>query len=114
MENIVFTENIRALRKRAKYTQEEVSQKLNIQRQTYCNYENATRTPPIEIILALANLYHVSVDYLITGKNTSRPKSEQSPAARSEKKLLKEFSSLSEKKQQEVMEFIRFKKSASD
>lgn len=114
MEKKTFTENIRRLRKKAQYTQEEVSQKLNIQRQTYCNYENASRTPPIEIILALAELYHVSVDSLITGRDCSKPESGAAPSSKLEKRLLHDFSTLSEPKQREVLEFIRFKKSLPD
>lgn len=67
MEYTFFIDKIRKLRKEAGYTQEDVSRKLNIQRQTYCNYENGTRMPPLEIIIALADLYKLSVDALVTG-----------------------------------------------
>ena len=93
---------------RPRYTQEEVSRRLNIQRQTYCNYENAARTPPIEIIVSLAELYHVSVDYLVRD-------TEMAPyLGIPEKKLLNEFSALSSSKQKEVIEFIQFKKHLPD
>ena len=65
MEYTFFIDKIRKLRKEAGYTQEDVSRKLNIQRQTYCNYENGTRMPPLEIIIALADLYKLSVDALV-------------------------------------------------
>ncbi len=103
-----FSRKIRELRKQARYTQEEVSRRLNIQRQTYCNYENAARTPPIEIIVSLAELYHVSVDYLVRD-------TEMAPyLGIPEKKLLNEFSALSSSKQKEVIEFIQFKKHLPD
>ena len=47
MEYTFFIDKIRKLRKEAGYTQEDVSRKLNIQRQTYCKYENGTRMPPL-------------------------------------------------------------------
>lgn len=109
MNQKIFTENIRMLRKKAHYRQSDVSRMLNIQRQTYSNYENASRTPPLEIVVALSKLYHVSVDYLLCGDTTSFDTSSNllSPE---EKELLAEYSSLSNLKQREVLDFIRFKK----
>lgn len=109
MKKSIFTENIRTLRKKANYTQEDVSRMLNIQRQTYCNYENAIRTPPIEIVVALANLYQVTVDYLVCGNNSSSPQPSSSLKPE-EKQLLDEFASLTNIKQREVLDFIQFKK----
>ncbi len=107
MKHSVISSSIRILRKRAGYTQEEVSNKLSIQRQTYCNYENATRTPPLDIIVALADLYQVSVDYLVRDE-----KSLESISAHEllKKALLDEFFSLPKAIQNEVLDFIRFKK----
>ena len=107
MKQTIFSSTIRMLRKKSGYTQEEVSNKLNIQRQTYCNYENACRTPPLEIIVALAALYQVSVDYLVLGADTAENKSKKIPL---KDKLYDEFSSLSKSAQKEVLDFIRFKK----
>ncbi len=107
MKQTIFSSTIRQLRKKAGYTQEDVSNKLNIQRQTYCNYENACRTPPLEIIIALADLYQVSVDYLVLGADAAEAKS---PKAILKDKLFDEFSSLSKNTQKEVLDFIRFKK----
>lgn len=119
-----LSRKIRALRKRSKYTQEDVSQYLNIQRQTYCNYENDARTPPLEIIVALSELYNVSVDYLVRDTDIADEISvpadfeppTRSQAAKNihERKLLSEFSSLSCNKQKEVIEFIQFKKQLPD
>lgn len=118
-----LSRKIRTLRKASKYTQEDVSQYLNIQRQTYCNYENDARTPPLEIIVALSELYDVSVDYLVRssdtedggGKAAARSSSYNSSGKNiHEKKLLSEFSSLSCNKQKEVFEFIQFKKQLPD
>lgn len=111
MNQSVFSDMIRTLRKNAGYTQEEVSSKLNIQRQTYSNYENACRTPPLEIIIALADLYQVSVDYLVRGVEY---KEEKTPQALLKDKLFDSFSSLSKNAQKEVLNFIRFKKTYSE
>lgn len=95
---------MRTLRLKANYTQSEVSRLLNIQRATYCNYENGYRTPPLEIITALAGLYHVSADYLLLGIDTV---TSRDPLA---KELLREFENLSEQFKRETLQFIRFKK----
>lgn len=105
---LTITDKIRELRKKADYTQAEVSKKLNIQRQTYCNYENALRTPPLETITALAELYQVSLDYLLG--STDNPEIRPVRLSLQEKKLLNDFSSLSENSQKEVLNFILFKK----
>lgn len=101
------------LRRDAGYTQAQVSQKLNIQRQTYCNYENASRTPPLEIIVALAELYHVSIDYLVCGENSisgdSDLRSQPSPDD-SEQELLNEFASLPESTKEEILAYMQFRK----
>ena len=107
MKQTIFSSTIRSLRKKNGYTQEEVSNKLNIQRQTYCNYENACRIPPLEIIIALARLYSVSVDYLVLGPEAVEKKSKKT-ALRD--KLYDDFTSLSRGAHKEVLDFIRFKK----
>lgn len=94
------------LRKKSGYTQQYVSQILNIQRQTYCNYENGLRTPPLEIILELAALYHVSADYLISGKPLD-PYQQLPPQ---EQKLLDLFHALSPDDRKEVLLFAKFRK----
>ena len=107
MKKTNFSTTIRALRKKGGYTQEEVGSKLNVQRQTYCNYENACRTPTLEIIIALAELYHVSIDYLVLGEDSEKEKSAKTLI---KDKLFDEFASLPKSAQKEVLEFIRFKK----
>ncbi len=107
MKQTILSSTIRTLRKKSGFTQEEVSNKLNIQRQTYCNYENACRIPPLEIIIALSKLYQVSVDYLVLGADAVNSKSKKAPL---KDRLYDEFSSLSKGAQKEVIDFIRFKK----
>ena len=109
-----FTTITRELRNKARYTQADVSRMLNIQRQTYCNYENDLREPPLEIVIALAELYHVSVDYLVRGvdKNVAAPQT--APLNQTQQILIREFSSLPENSQREVLDFIHFKKQFSD
>ncbi len=110
MKQSILIDHMRELRKKYGYTQGDVSLRLNIQRQTYCNYENASRTPPLEIITALAELYHVSIDYLICGKKEDEDPVPLFPLNDTEQILVSEFSQLPEQSQKEVMNFIQFKK----
>ena len=108
MEYTFFIDKIRKLRKDAGYTQEDVSRKLNIQRQTYCNYENGTRMPPLEIIIALADLYKLSVDALVRdGTPVLSPEPPQLTSYQAT--TIQTFLTLSEEKQKEAGDFIRFK-----
>ena len=112
MEYTFFIDKIRKLRKEAGYTQEDVSRKLNIQRQTYCNYENGTRMPPWEIIIALADLYKLSVDALVRDSTPvlSPVLSPEPPQLTSyQATTIQTFLTLSEEKQKEAGDFIRFK-----
>lgn len=95
---------LRQLRKKAGYTQTNVSRLLNIQRTTYCNYETGNRTPSLETIIALAELYQVSIDYLVRGIDTV------SCTGTLSREILKEVGSLPEEFQQEILDFARFKK----
>lgn len=57
--------NLKKFRNERKTTQEEIAKKLNIQKQTYQNYELGKREPSIEMLIKLADLFHTSVDNLI-------------------------------------------------
>lgn len=53
------------LRKEHKLTQEEVSKYLHVSQRTYSHYEVGDRVPTIEMLWAIADLYQVSIDYLV-------------------------------------------------
>ena len=56
---------IRDLREDNDYTQQQVADILLINRRTYSGYETGTRMIPPEILIGLADLYGVTVDYLL-------------------------------------------------
>jgi len=55
---------IRDLREDADKTQQEVADALGMWLNTYRNYENGKREPPFDFMIALAQYYNVSLDYL--------------------------------------------------
>ena len=65
MSNIQLVENLYRLRKAHHYTQQEISDLLNISRQAYSNYETSKRTPDLDSLMRLADIYGVSLDQLV-------------------------------------------------
>ena len=70
---------IRDLREDNDLTQQQVANYLNIRQNTYSQYETGSRQIPLEIIIALANLYKTSTDYLLgmTDNKTPYPKAKK-------------------------------------
>lgn len=62
-------QRIRDLREDNDLTQEDLSKLLHCSQACYSNYENGKRDIPSEVWLALADFYHVSVDYLMGRTN---------------------------------------------
>ncbi|MCM1537443.1 MAG: helix-turn-helix domain-containing protein [bacterium] len=63
-----LSEYLKELRSVYEYSQAYVAEKLNISRQTYSHYETGRITPPPESLYTLAQLYHVSVDMLLSDR----------------------------------------------
>lgn len=61
---IQFT-NLKMYRKECGYTQEAVAEKIGVSRQAIAKWERGETLPDIENCIALADLYHVTVDLLI-------------------------------------------------
>ena len=56
---------IRDLREDSDKTQIEIADYLNIQRSVYRRYETGEREIPVWAVIKLAQLYHVTTDYLL-------------------------------------------------
>lgn len=59
---------IKFLRKKYGYSLEQVAEKMGTSNQTISNWENSKTEPDINSLIKLAELFHCSIDYLITGK----------------------------------------------
>ncbi len=62
---ILFGKRLKELRKKLGLTQQELGNKINVTKVSVCCYENGTRTPSLETLLDIANLFNVQLDYLI-------------------------------------------------
>ncbi|MCM1497449.1 MAG: helix-turn-helix transcriptional regulator [Clostridium sp.] len=63
---------IRDLRESNNYRQIDIAEKLNMSQQQYQKYESGIVTPSINILVSIADLYDVSVDYLLGRTNYKR------------------------------------------
>ena len=63
--NLRFGKNISALRNKNKMSMQELADKLGVSKNSVWFYEKGERTPTLEKILQLSNLFAVSVDTLL-------------------------------------------------
>ena len=66
-------ERIRNLREDSDLTQAEVGKQVNVPQRTYAYYESGERMIPPQVLIALAQFYHVSVDYLLGRTDVKDP-----------------------------------------
>ena len=64
----VFQENLIELRKRNNLTQKEIAAALGITQPSYIRYENGTAEPTQETLVKIADLFDVSIDFLLGRK----------------------------------------------
>ncbi len=67
----ILAQRLRACRKEKGLTQGQVAIYCDITEKAYQNYELATREPKLGILIRIAELYQVSLDYLV-GRSEER------------------------------------------
>lgn len=70
-ERSAFALRLRTLRKQAKMTQADVAQALNLHRTAYTKYETDKACPDYNCLLAIARLFHVTADHLLSEDSES-------------------------------------------
>ncbi|WP_296127047.1 helix-turn-helix transcriptional regulator [uncultured Anaerococcus sp.] len=82
-------DKLKQARLNKKMTQEEVADKLYVSRQSISNWENNKTYPDIGNVLALSDLYEISLDELLKGSdNFMKHLEESTDIVRSNKKLI--------------------------
>ena len=66
-------EKIRELREDKRWTQQYLADLLFVNRRTYSSYETGDRTMSPDILIKLADIHNVSVDYLLSLTNEEKP-----------------------------------------
>ena len=69
-------QRIRDMREAHDLTQAQVARAINVPQRTYAYYESGERMVPPQVLAALAQYHHVSVDYLLglTDEKTPYPR----------------------------------------
>ena len=64
----IFQDRLLEQRKLYGYTQRDMAKLLNITQPSYIRYENGTSEPSQENLIKIADLFDVSLDYLLGGQ----------------------------------------------
>ena len=72
-------QKIAELRKAKGFSQEELAQQLHVSRQSISRWETGTYMPPVEMLLAMSELYGVNINEIVSGKRLLEE--EQAPKA---------------------------------
>ena len=63
----MLSKQIAQLRKNIGMSQAQLAKQLNISPSTIGMYEQGRRVPALDMLITMANLFNVSLDYLVTG-----------------------------------------------
>lgn len=74
----VVAHRIKVQRLKAKLTQEEMARKINTNFLTYRGYENCKSDIPLALLVRIADVFDVSLDYLVGREEESEPKEKTS------------------------------------
>ena len=126
MRDLKLVDNMRELRIINGYSQQFVSNYIHIARQTYSLYETGRRLPDMKTVCDLADLYHISIDLLLyTDLSVDMEQISDAPASEymavtpennaiplngTDARMLTNYKALPPETQQEVREYVLFKK----
>lgn len=66
-----MADRLQGLRKKANYSQEQISDMLGISRQAVSKWESGQGKPEIDNIIKLMEIYNVSADYILLGQENN-------------------------------------------
>ena len=61
----MFNKRLREIRMKCGFTQQNMADKLQISLNAYQKYEQAERSPSLECLVSIADIFNVSLDYLL-------------------------------------------------
>lgn len=65
----MFKFRLRELREKRRFSQEELAQNLHVSQSTISAYEVGERTPDVDTLIAIADFFAVSLDFLVGVSN---------------------------------------------
>lgn len=102
-----FPNKLKALRKEYNMTQEHVAEQLNLNRSTISGYETKDRQPCYQTLAALADLFHVTIDYLLDDDVVTLDNSQNVTLSGSEEQLMAGYRKLSPESQCKLIEYMK-------
>ena len=99
---------LKELRNKQHISQAKLAEYLGITQQAYANYERGARQPDLETLVKLSEYFNVSTDYLLGKEEKSSADKELQGV---DFALYGEVKDLSEAEKQDILSYIRFKKS---
>lgn len=72
-----FALRLERLRKEKGYTQDAVGASIGLKGSTYSAYETSKNRPTLDTVMRLADLYHVSIDYLLGRTQERKPATDE-------------------------------------
>ena len=107
-----LNERLKKLRTADKFSQEDMAKILDVSLSSYQKYEREKNsiTPSLDVLMRIADFYHVSLDYLL-GRDTGEPETIDKLAGEFnmsalEKKILDNYLSLPESMRSDLMDFL--------
>ncbi|GAA0345593.1 helix-turn-helix transcriptional regulator ImmR [Oceanobacillus oncorhynchi subsp. oncorhynchi] len=102
-----YGERLKKIRIEKGYKQIDVANKIGIKNNTLSSYEKSIRQPDYDNLKKLANLYNVSIDYIITGNEFSNSPDEMWKEFLDPKTQIF-FKDLQDAPEEKIEELIRF------
>ena len=108
----MFSFRLKQLRENAGWTQGELAAKLNLTQSTIAYYENDRKKPTLENARIIADLFNISLDYLVGSSDNKCPLaiSEENKDYSASSKLLKDIKALSPKSLKDLEDYIELLK----
>ncbi len=103
---------LKTLRNEKGYNQTYVAKQLGITQQAYANYERDARQPDNETLVKLADLFNVSVDYILGRTDDRNPNDSLDKQLEGiDFALWGEVHDLTDEEKQDIINFVKFTKS---
>lgn len=65
----MFNKRLREMRKKCGFTQQNMADRLEISLNAYQKYEQAERSPSLDCLVKIADIFDISLDYLLCRDN---------------------------------------------
>lgn len=109
-----FAQRLSYLQKKKNIPKQELADKIGVSRMSYYRYESGERSPTADILIALADCFQVSIDYLVGRSDmpTNTPEFLSRFTAKNdeERELLRIFRAMMASNQQSLLDYAQYMK----